>query len=478
MSLKSISALFLLISFGVSAQTNHFLLMGGGGEPAGETTIFDHEIGQLKNFLKGNNNWNTTVSFNGGHTKTEGIVSEIVPNNTRFTSERFEALITEYENKLKSGQIKTGDQLLIQIDTHGASKAPIEKSHSVSTAEGEIQDLKTGAGSKLVNLDRLQNLINLAASKNVKLAVLDFSCHSGNALALANPNTCIISSTGPKHFGWAGTQTFSTQFAASMKRGKSLENVFLEAMEKKTDAGFPMISTQVGKSIQDEMYEGLSPFLYSWSPVAHKDKLQAFLEKDVIENQCKELPQFAELMQFVGEAETAVASSNGYKDFRNAVDEYYKFQMKMKEDLNKMNPALVAKQHKICTASTYHMGTAKFTQDRCAYKTTEELLAMDIEQVRATLIEQSKKKTNVIDDAFVLADIENLKKMEVILADIKKQGVDVEGYKNYFKTFQDLEKQSQALAGKVAREASKVYTDLYKKRSESSPSNPCKNFIL
>ena len=136
----------LLISGALFAQPapapkKFIAIMGGGSEPADkETTIFDDSMKNLGTFLNRGTAWTPTVSFNGGHTTTESVIANGIGrrgvSNSPFTKEQYSKIIEDYKAKLNSGAIKSGDQLLVWIDTHGALKADGETAHSISAADG------------------------------------------------------------------------------------------------------------------------------------------------------------------------------------------------------------------------------------------------------------------------------------------------------------------------------------------------------
>ena len=53
----------------------HLYILGGGGDPAGDTTIFDTDLKNMSKFAN-KSDWKTTISFNGGHKNTEKIIKE------------------------------------------------------------------------------------------------------------------------------------------------------------------------------------------------------------------------------------------------------------------------------------------------------------------------------------------------------------------------------------------------------------------
>ena len=198
--------LFFLITFlsttSLAYAENHLLVLGGGGEPKKDSTIFDNGINNFGENLK-KSNWKYEVSFNGGHKKTESILqmhySAGVAPITNFTQDNYAILIENYKNKILKGEIKSGDQLMIIISSHGAQRIPGDLTHSISASGGTALDLNKLSGSKLVSLDKLQEIVRLTNDRGIKLGLVDLTCHSGTTLALKNnaPNTCIVTASGP-----------------------------------------------------------------------------------------------------------------------------------------------------------------------------------------------------------------------------------------------------------------------------------------
>ena len=144
--------------------------------------------------------------------------------NQRFTSKNYESAVESYIKKIETGAIKPGEKLMVILDTHGAAKTSAHRTHSIATSGAEIKDYDNLGNNDHDSVDRLFDLAKIAEEKGVKLAILDFSCHSGNSLALANDKTCVISSSGPNHYGYSN---FPATFYENMSTGKNLEDVFL-----------------------------------------------------------------------------------------------------------------------------------------------------------------------------------------------------------------------------------------------------------
>ena len=243
---------------------NYLSYLGGGGEPkASTTTMFDDNLKDLNTFSSENKNWNLELKFNGGHTATEALMSsgfQSASAKKPFEKSSLKETIESYTREINSGKIKSGDQLLVMINSHGGAATDASKSHLITAGavEGVLNTQTLAGATGVVNLDQLQDLITLANTKGIKLGIIDFSCHSGNSLKLANEKTCVISAAGPEHFSFT---VFASDFTKNMKAGKSLEQIFLETRLSTADTSYPMISTAAGQEINAKLYPKLSPYL-------------------------------------------------------------------------------------------------------------------------------------------------------------------------------------------------------------------------
>lgn len=477
MSKIVIPALLLSISVSAYAADKHMLILGGGGEPQNiETTIFDPELKSLGKFVNKNNSWSPRISFNGGHDVTENIINQGIGKsagrNTPFTARAYEQLISEYEDKILRGEIKSGDQLLLYISTHGALKQDKDRTHQISTTGSASADLTTLDNSPLVSVDRLQKLVTLAEQKGVKLGLLDFSCHSGATLALKNPNTCIISASGPDHFSFS---IWGTRFANNMAKGKSLEDIFLATFNNRPETSFPMISSPVGMDIQEEIYSLISPYLYYWKKEAGRDKLSKYLEKQVISNQCEEAQaRFGELQELLVNSSSILDGKNITNDLVAAISEYHDLQKKMLDDLNQMGlKEMSMKKERFCSEAVSTLSYIR--QTGCSEWTQKEIMAMDYDKV----IKQYQKMKENNPAVWYDITINNLQKARARKEALLVENPSLKEHENYYKNIPKLTERTWNMALKVSKELQKYYTEQYKARviADRRP-NPCRNFVL
>ena len=466
--------ILLLFSFSAFAQ-KHIVVMGGGGEPQGDSTIFDREVKTLGKYFTKNKDWNLNVSFNGGHAKTEKLLNEglgkAAGSSSSFTQSEFDRLIGDYEKKIMSGEIKPGEQLLVYITSHGALKMQNEKTHSIAAKGGSATDLNNLAGTTLISMDKLQKLADLAADKGVKLGVIDSSCHSGSSLDLKNDKTCVITASGPNHFGYS---SFGDSFAGNMKKGKSLEDVFLDTFVNRYETAFPMISTPAGMKLQQDLYPLITPFLYSYDDT--HDKLKAYLEKEVMENKCQEAEEsFNKIIALSEDMEkTLNGKKKDFKEFRDDLTDYFHYQNKIRNDLEAMNLRDLAKKEKFC--SDFINGTYK--SNMCSDWTIKEILTMDIDTEIKRYEELKKENPN--HAAWVDYMVSNYGKVKTKKEEILKENPEYVRYQDYYKNeIPKFEKESWNKALAVSRSLQDVYSKSYKAlaREDKTP-NPCKDFVL
>jgi hypothetical protein len=465
------------------AQSNHILIMGAGGEPPGSArTIFDQDVELLGRYLEKNTQWKPRVTFNGGHIVTELIletgVGKLAGGNLPFTPTSYESMISDYEMKIASGTIRPGEQLMIYVSTHGAQSEGQDKTHKIATTGGIASNLTSLAGAQLVSMDRLENLAKLASSRGVKLAIVDFSCHSGHTLKISDPNTCVISSTGTEHFGYSG---FGGSFISNMRRGRNLEEVYLETFRAKRDRSFPMISTSVGRELHQEIYRLMTPYLYTYNQIPGEDKLQRFLDEEVKNNKCEEanlkFEQLQNLLTTIGQLNRIPDAQ--MKPLKESLIAYHQFQTDLRTRLRRMGmPDFHNKREKFCSDRPI-FGNKGITGTtlKCDEWTQKEIMSMDYKKLIQGY-ESQRIGIKEIDMQFD-ASIANLKKAQLRRDILASERPDYKNFETFYKSIPQLEEKTQSLADSVSRNLERIYPELYRSRSRADfRPNPCKNFVL
>lgn len=484
MKLSLLVPLTLALLSPIAHAERNLVLFGGGGEPKNlNTTIFDNTLNELDNYLS-KNKWKNQISFNGGHSQTEAMLTMKfgdAASKSSFTINNYNTIIKNYENQIRNGQIKSGDQLMIMIDTHGAEKSSDDSSLTHQIAVGQATsstNLNDLGGQQVFSLDTLKNLTDLAREKGVKLAILDFSCHSGNTLPLANENTCVISSTGPKHFGY---NSFSDDFIKNMKSGKSLEDVFLTTRKGTMDNSFPMISSEEGKAINNDFYPTITPYLYYYEKDPHVDKMTDYLLSSATNaGMCQRSNQFDKLLSQIDNLKAVNAISTGKSmpevDRIKALIQDYKARQDSYINLVRSwgTSELNRKEQFIGTAKV-----GKRTEKMTGNFTWKELVEGDFEKIIKNVSSAKLGTRDPQTQAQFQASIEMhtraLEKQQEILT----QYPNLKNYKAKFRTAMDDMLGTYAVANKIALEERKLYDNMYNNlRQEKKTSNACRNFVL
>ncbi|MFL5785717.1 MAG: hypothetical protein ACJ76H_13960 [Bacteriovoracaceae bacterium] len=452
-----ITILLLLTSFTVFSQTLHLAVLGGSGEPQNkDTTIFDSGLEKMGEFNRSHPGIKSQVMFNGGHAKTEEIARVGFGSSTPFSAKGYYQIIQDYKTKLANGEIKSGDKILLDIYSHGATRDLAEKSHKIAAGAGTMTNADSVSGVTTVSLDELKSLSDLAKSKGVKLAIVDLSCHSGNSLALAGDNTCVISATGPNHYSGAGTMSFGTIFSGSLASGKSLEEVYLNARAQFNDPSFPMISSPAGKEVQEKLYDKETPFLYYYSPL--NDKFTPYMESlatgvgecSIDSNLFGLNSEIDKLLKAGANAEL----TNKLENFRSALTEYHDYIRDLKQKMDAFGVGEISKPYQLCSG------------DLCVTYTAKEIASKDFAALRPYYEDQHNKK--MLD---ILGQATSLK------GQLLAQNSSVKDAARFWQSLPDLQRKSSMLQSNVAKSQRELYLEMYR-RSQATGPNPCRDFKL
>lgn len=479
---KTILATSLLLNLSPLLAANHFLVIGGGGEPMGQKTIFDDSLVKLSEFKKKVPDYKTKISFNGGHPNTESIISqnfrpeEIV--SPTFNRQSLTSSIDDYVSQMKSGKIKSGDQLLIFIDSHGAEKKEGEETHEIAEGKSPIKNYSTGGG-RAVSLDELKVLTQLAKEKGIKLGIMDFSCFSGETLALRNENTCVITSSGPKHYSYTGYDSlFNARFLSAMTPGKSLEDVYLSVRDDIEDPGFPMISTPVGMDIQNEMYKVFTPYFYYFDSIG--DKLKPHLEKNANESAlCTDEENFELIKKIIDKAvEQSGLGAYDASRLRQNLEEYKEYQKDIKQKLIANGQQLLDTNEEFCHTYQVVSKGKKKNENYCISYNWKQLITINYDDIISYFQKRlSYSKGQEYQEN--LAQLEVMKKAKARSLEVKAKNPSIKDVNDIYKELDDKESKSYMMTYNIAIDTHKLYTSLYqaKAKADERP-NPCKDFKL
>lgn len=459
---------------------NHMLVIGGGGEPQRDFTIFDTGMDTLGDNL-GKANWKYQVSFNGGHAKTEDILRRKYTRpsapTSNFTVDQYLALLKDYKAKILSGKIKAGDQLMIIIDSHGASNSTGMKTHLISATGGAAADLDNLSGSRLVSLDLLDEIVQLTNQRGIKLGIVDLSCHSGNTMGLKKnaPNTCIITATGPTHYGFAGPTAFTDKFLSNLTPGTNLEEAFLKGRMQSTDASYPMISTDAGDEIVRDVYQSITPYLYYYSPKT--DKMTGYVIDTVNKNLiCRREENFDRLMSQINQLSSVVKSKkNNFNadELKRLLTEYKKAQDKVIKGSMAMGGENLSRKESFKLPPN-----VKSVNDFKLDYTWKELLELDVDKRIAEYEKYRNFSDSAANKAINQSVIDFLKtvnqKKQSIIAQYPKMKNFTEDTRNLVKQMEN----TRALADQIAVQERPFYEELYRRKQSSQANNPCAQIVF
>lgn len=471
------------------ANEKHFYILGGGGEPQGDSTIFDSNLEYISKFVK-ESNWKTFVSFNGGHKKTESILSNNKnwADKGQFTFNTYNSILKDIKNKLLNGELKNGDQLMILVQSHGAKNLN-EISHSIALAGKEAVDKNTLSGSDKISLDTLIPIIQLAKEKGVKLALIDQSCHSGNSLKMTNSNTCIISASGENHFSYLrsnntfpgfSSNEFIDTFNENLLTGRNLEQIFLLARKAGTSPDFPMITTPEGGEIQSMLYELITPYLYYNINEESKKLDDLYSVEKIAEISCTLAKKFNDLMGIISNVEKIkplALSLDDFKDLRSDLTEYRTYQVDYESSYKKLNNISNQIRENI---------SGKYPEENEYLNQTDVFTIMNGNYDSSIAYFQSiySQSTDKTMRTKWLAVIEDLKKKKSLAQAIREnlEKISARDKKHISEHKKMLEASYHEdkiykLTNKISEKIKIIYDELYQ-RNKRPMTNPCRDFAL
>ncbi|WP_408098600.1 hypothetical protein ACJVC5_06730 [Peredibacter sp. HCB2-198] len=488
----------LLISPLALAEEKHLYVMGAGGEPAGDDTIFDRNVKTLGKFSS-NSNWKTTVSVNGGHSKTESIVRNGFSGSKNlgsFKQESYDQMLNDMLTKMNNGTLKSGDKLMVVIESHGAQHRGDQKSHEIAFAGGTAQNLDDLKGAPMTSLDRLEEVVKLAEQKGVKLAILDMSCYSGNTVKLAGPKTCVVSSSGTDHASYNSgpisfSKTFSESMLSNLKEGRNLEDLYINAKDGTKEPEYPMISTEAGQIASKYLYEMILPqLLYNQDIKNHFTRQYGKTSEELNARICEIDNKFEEANTFLKDLEkvnSKFPNMGGIStsSLRAALAEYRQFQKGYEAGL--LNVAKVEQSIKSELATRYaqdanlfgsESGTAILNANYDYSLESEQKYLVELNSPRSrNLNNETSLKAMVASAEKRIRDIQRKKQIQQEL--VSKFAAEYKSRKESFnKTYTGEQiEQTYKLADRVTKEAKKVYSELYR-QNMSAKNNPCRDFKL
>lgn len=478
-------------SINLVAAENAIYMIGGGGEPVGtKTTQFDESVKALGQFYKLNKRkYDATINFNGGHPDTEQIIKtewEGARVHSGFTKSNYEKIIQEMKDKLSKDppEIPENGKLLLFINSHGGEKSGV--THKISLIESPMTNMNTG-GEDMVSLDSLQELIDLAEAKKVKLAIIDGSCHSGNTLALKAPKACVITGSGPNHYAYS---TFADNFANNMFYGRNLEEIFILTRNSMNGEGFPMISTPEGLEAQEKLYPLLTPYMYYHSEYRgmQLDKIDDYLlsikndelmcQREIQYNDLQKVLALIEDMNTITKktwwsSKVFIERQVDLKELKDKIAAYKKSQDDYIAKLRQLDMKDSDKIEKV---------TGKYLEN---HFTRKEIITTNYDELIAG---KSKELTNMLLTAAQVESANNLldfyTEAKRVQQNLLSENPNYSEYRNIMEGLKTDVKVSRTVASEIAHEAHTAYNAYYQAKQkeilskDKKASNPCRDFVL
>jgi hypothetical protein len=419
---------------------NHLVYFGGGSSSSSADDFFDIGLNRVYEYSQ-KQKWDSEFFY---RKKLSPEVAVQKPTNVKaLTPSSMNEKIASLTKDILSenGKIKSGDQLLVYINTHGEL---MDGKHYIITEKGPV------------SAEILKSLINAAESKGVKLAVVGQECYGGSLFKYQTPNTCIISSSRADKVGYMADSAWLSLFMSSWAGKTNLEEIYLrgryEARENELPSQ-PMISTTEGV-LTDEI---LAPF------------------KKIIEEQTKTYEDFMH-------PASCRHTTSGLDQIQETIDD-------LREYITKNLGESSAKE----LLPSFEQLKMKIEKYRDLYSETEK-------KINATVC-TSTADGPVCDQMRFVAGSSELYKKELKKCLNKNSREDCLGLEEKMKFYKQLQASDEyrsylqnqkidadknpllyrlaELSGEIAHDERKLYDQLYKRLSqEQKGSNPCRDFKM
>lgn len=482
--LFSLIAFILASSWGlVFAQSQgdkHAYILGGGGEPRSKAfTIFDSTLRTTGESLR-SSNWPVTVRFNGGHADTEKIITEQFgrENADGFNPQTFKSTIADIKQRMLVTRSPNA-QFLIVIDSHGAMRIDQtnEKTHSISASQTESGlDLNSLKGSITVSLDELKEIAELAEKKNIRLGIIDLSCHGGATLKLSNKNTCVVSASSDSLYAYAN---FGSQLFSNIKPGTNLEDAFLETRINHHETSLPQISTESGQALYEMEKDGLDSFLYYFSSSSNYGKLPELLSIEATQAaNCS--PSSQRLEKAIAKLEATTRSAGvaniDVRTLRSKLAKYHKVQAEIESILKSWGvPELENKE-------TFELETIVNSRKKIHRFDTlswSQLLTGDWKGNEAYYRKLSNNEKDPVKKAELTQNADLMALKALRRDEVLKRHPNLLDYKKKAQELVKSTKDTVTLAGEVAKAERQIYQQIYKAHAErEAKKNVCKDFTF
>lgn len=232
---------FEFVYGGQDQSKDHLVYFGGGSSNQEADSMFDSSFKDWLQYSKGR--------FGDREFYYRRKLPDSLPENTGkdvrpISAQAFNNKIKSLVNDITNGKIRSGEKLLLVLDTHGGIDSG---KYRVTTDED------TAAVD-------LQDLIKVAEQKHVKLGIVGDTCYSGQLLKYSSSSACIITLTKPDRVGWKNDSDMFSFYLKNSAGHTNLEDAYLTSRVGTVAISQPMISTEVGKQV-DQILNLLKPMI-------------------------------------------------------------------------------------------------------------------------------------------------------------------------------------------------------------------------
>ena len=463
---------------------NHFVLIGGGGEK-GDNTLYDVPIANLN--IQQMKDWTYQATYNGGHKNLDNTLKNNFTSPTEPTKnisvENWQATLLSLKKRIESGDIKSGESLVINIFNHGVPTKPNEIGHKLAFGNKQY-----------VHTSDLKEIIKIANEKGINLGILDVSCFSGGTQRIkeANDNVCIITSSEAQEATWAQDNAFPNAFMKILGRpGQTLEDAFLEARSSMRMPNDPTISTK-NFELAREKFKKDGAWTSDMQGAYMLSKEYAWMLGDM---------KYALMTARAGEGEPDQEYGEDNCRLKQEIETTIVGIEKIHQHLNNTNlnkerdeyikslrdyASTYAEVIKDIQKTTHFHNNHKFTSDIVDPKTGKPLMEIKItyKNIGNTiakyrtpypeLIDSLKKEHGDKADLYLKAMKEISQKMSVLLKEAGDKDMTQEGYDHSIKSFEDkYGKKINAAVEKVQQKNKEYFNAIYNSYPKDA-NDPCR----
>jgi hypothetical protein len=264
-----------------------------------------------------------------------------------------------------------------------------------------------------------------------------------------------------------------------MAPGRSLEDVFLAARSKENgDRSMPMISTDIGRNINSEIYSKLTPFIHFHTDDSrtgtHANLFEYLASIDSDQKFCKREYDFKQLMESIDNVENLSKSTLKILNYEivlgtESFGKLKKLLVQYKTKMDGITKEYYSKKRKLYVKENIFFVNDKGIKMVAPYS-VEAILSSDYSSLYRQEIQKAKPDKTLSSLFKSLAE----KREELI-----KNKPELLKISDSLNAISSKIKGTTSLAISIAREERRLFDTLYRKKRElEKKSNPCRDFVL